>query len=312
MDFRRKMFLAPMAGVTETVFRSICKENGADVVVSEMVSAEGVFRGSKNSRDLLAFKEYERPIGIQLFGSDPDHIAYAAAYIEQHCRPDFIDLNSGCPVHKVIKKNGGASLLRDVSLFKKIVSDMVRKVSTPITVKLRSGWFVHDYVDVQFAKVAQDCGAAAVILHPRSKTMGFSGHSLWERIALVKASVSIPVIGNGDIVCAEDAQAMFEQTQCDSIMIGRAAMGNPWIFDQIKRFRSGGRTESPSSSERVSTIFQHLHRFLAEYGEKKAINELKKHIAWYCKNIPKAATLRNAVFRAHTITELEETIKNSF
>jgi tRNA-dihydrouridine synthase B len=312
MNFLGKIFLAPMAGVTETVFRGLCRENGVDIVVSEMISAEGVTRDSKKSRDLCAFKESERPMGIQIFGCDPSRLADCAAFIEEHYRPDFIDLNSGCPVPKVNKKNGGASLLRDALLFKKIVSGMVRSVSTPITVKLRSAWSAQDYVDVQFANIAQDCGASAVILHPRSKTMGFSGHSLWERIAIVKSSISIPVIGNGDILSAKDAQAMFKQTNCDSIMIGRAALGNPWIFDEIKRFLTGEKTEIPSVNNRKAVIFDHVRRFFVEYGEKKTVSDLKKHISWYLKNQPKASALRNSVFRANTISELEEIINSGF
>jgi tRNA-dihydrouridine synthase B len=312
MDFRNKTFLAPMAGITETVFRSICKEKGADVVVSEMVSAEGVSRGSKNSRSLLSFKEMERPIGIQLFGCDPIRLAYCASFVEEHYRPDFIDLNSGCPVPKVNKKNGGAALLRDSSLFEKIVTSLVRSVSTPISVKLRSGWSLQEFVDVQFAKIAQDCGAAAVILHPRTKTMGFSGHSIWERIAIVKASISIPVIGNGDILSAQGAQAMIEQTKCDSIMIGRAAMGNPWIFEQVRKSLTGRQVEDTPPLVRKLAVFDHIRRHCDEYGEKKAVNELKKHVSWYCKNIQGAATIRNAVFRAGSLTDLEKIVENSF
>jgi tRNA-dihydrouridine synthase B len=314
MDFRNKTFLAPMAGITETVFRSLCKENGADVVVSEMVSAEGVFRESKKTKFLLEFEEIERPIGIQIFGAHPDHIAGCAAYIEQHYRPDFIDLNSGCPASKVVKKNGGAALLRDAKLFEKIVSSMVRAVSTPVTVKLRSAWSHDDYVDVRYAKIAQDCGASAVTLHPRSKAMGFSGHSQWERIGIVKSSVSIPVIGNGDIGCATDAKTMIDQTGCDSIMIGRAALGNPWIFDQIKHHSFGMEqtADAPSVAEKLSLIKYHIERFRIRYGEKKASSDLKKHLSWYCKGLPCAATLRNEIFRATTVTELETAMITGF
>ena len=301
-----------MAGITETVFRSLCRENGADVVMSEMVSAEGIFRKSKKTRNLLGFKTQERPIGIQIFGSHPEHIAYAAAFIEEHCRPDFIDLNSGCPVPKVVNKNGGAALLRDVSLFQKIISSMVKAVSTPVTVKLRSGWSQNEFVDVQFAKIAQDCGVAAVILHPRSKTMVFSGHSFWERIGVVKSAVSIPVIGNGDLTSAYDAKAMLAQTGCDSIMIGRAALGNPWIFSQVKRILAGMEPEIPTSALRFSTVIRHIESYREEYGEKKATNDLKKHLAWYCKGLPGAASLRNVFFRAPTFTILKQTAQTTF
>ena len=303
-----------MAGITETVFRSLCKENGADAVMSEMVSAEGVFRRSKKTKSLLDFSESERPIGIQIFGAHPDHIAYTAAFIEEHYRPEFIDLNSGCPVPKVVKKNGGAALLRDAALFEKIVSRMVQAVSTPVTVKLRSAWSLGDYVDVHYAKIAQDCGASAVILHPRSKTMGFSGHSQWDRIGMVKSAITIPVIGSGDIQNASDAKAMLTQTGCDSIMIGRAALGNPWIFSQIARFLSGMEKDvaAPSPAVRFSTISRHIERFRKHYGDKKASADLKKHLAWYCKGLPCSAPLRNDIFRATTLAELEKIMIKAF
>jgi nifR3 family TIM-barrel protein len=312
MNFRQKIFLAPMAGIGETVFRTLCKENGADAVVSEMVSGEGVFRGSKKTRSLIEFSESERPVGIQVFGSDPDHMAYCTAFIEEHYRPDFIDLNSGCPVPKVVSKNGGAALLRDARLFERIVSRMVKAVSTPVTVKLRSGWNQQEWVDVQFAKIAQDCGVAAVILHPRSKTMAFSGHSFWERIGCVKSSVSVPVIGNGDIGCAQDAKAMFDQTGCDSIMIGRAALGNPWIFSEIKQFLAGKTVEKPSLAVRFETITRHLHEYCEKYGDKKTVSDLKKHLSWYCKGLPGAAMLRNDIFRSASIAGLEKSITKIF
>jgi tRNA-dihydrouridine synthase B len=313
MEFGKKgIFLAPMAGITETVFRSLCKKTGADVVMSEMVSAEGVFHGAKNTRALLVFEPAERPIGIQIFGAHPGHIAYAAAYIEEHARPDFIDLNSGCPVPKVVKKNGGSALLRDPRLFRDIVSAMVKAVSTPVTVKLRSGWLQNEYVDVEFARIAQESGASAVIIHPRSKSMAFSGHSLWERIAAVKDAVSIPVIGNGDICLPGDAKAMFDQTKCDSIMVGRAAMGDPWIFSRIKSALCGQSAPETPIKERFLMVMEHLRRYIEVNGEKAAIAEMKKHVAWYIKGLPGATSLRNGIFRAATIRELEEKIQMAF
>ena len=306
------MFLAPMAGITETVFRALCRQNGADVVMSEMASAEGVFHGAKNTRSLLKFDPAERPIGIQVFGSHPAHIAYAAAYIEEHFQPDFIDLNSGCPVPKIVKKNGGAALLRDPRLFGDIVSAMVKAVSTAVTVKLRSGWLQHEPVDTEFARIAQESGAAAIIIHPRFKSMAFSGHSLWERIAAIKKAVSIPVIGNGDICLPQDARAMFEQTGCDSVMVGRAALGNPWIFSQLKSDLRGASAPEVSAKQRCSLAMEHLRRFIEVYGEKTAIAEMKKHVSWYIKGLPQAATLRNGIFRATSIGELEEKIMTAF
>lgn len=301
-----------MAGITETVFRGICKRNGADAVVSEMVSAEGIFHRSKNTRRLLHFENAERPIGVQVFGANADHIAYAAAYIEEHFRPDFIDLNSGCPAPKVVKKNGGAALLCNLSLFEKIVTKMVKAVSIPVTVKLRSGWSVHDLVDVEYAKISQDCGASAIIIHPRTKSMGFSGHAMWDRIAEVKKNMRIPVIGNGDICTPEDASEILRQTGCDSIMIGRAALGNPWIFDHVKSYCARGEYTPMTNAQRLSTVLEHIMDFCAVHGEKRALAEIKKHVSWYIKGQPLAANLRNRIFRAETIRALENIAKEAF
>jgi tRNA-dihydrouridine synthase B len=293
-----------MAGITESVFRTLCREYGADVVMSEMVSAEGLFYRSKGTDALLHFEDRERPIGIQLFGAKPDHMARAAEHVQKRANPDFIDLNSGCPVPKVVKKNGGASLLKDLRLFKELVSIMVKAASVPVSVKIRSGWSEHHWVDVEFAQAAEACGASAVILHPRSKSMGFSGHSYWERIAVVKESVKVPVVGNGDILSEQDAQEMFSQTGCDSVMIGRGAMGNPWIFSRIKALLSHKPVQMPTVKERIETALEHIHRYKKIYGEKKAAAEMKKHTSWYIRGLPGASGLRARIFRAKATGEI--------
>ena len=313
MNFKNgQLFLAPMAGITESVFRGICKRRGADVVMSEMVSAEGLFHHAKNTAGLLKFEGCERPIGLQLFGSDAGRLAYAAAYAEEHFRPEFIDLNSGCPVPKVVKRNGGSALMRNAALFRDILTRMVRAVSTPVTVKIRSGWTQDELVDVEFSKMAEDCGAKAVILHPRTRSMGFSGHAMWERIALVKSKVTVPVIGSGDIRSPKDAVDMLEQTGCDSIMIGRAVLGNPWIFNQVKDYFLKRRFAPVSAAERLSTTLEHIRGYRAEHGEKRAIGELKKHVGWYIKGFPGAADLRGKVNRSDSIKELEDAAKAAF
>lgn len=311
MNFlNNKVILAPMAGITEKIFRSLCKEQGADIVISEMVSAEGLFYGSKATAKLMEFRESERPIGIQLFGSDPDHLARAAAYVQKHVKPDFIDLNSGCPVPKVVKKNGGSALLQNAALFKKILRAMVNEVSIPVTVKIRSGWHKHQWVDIEFARIAQDCGVAALTLHPRSQTMGFSGHSFWERIAEVKNAVSIPIIGNGDIYCPLDAVRMVKETGCDSVMIGRGAYGNPWIFSQIRSAFLGMGVTEVSPIHKLDMALRHLLDFSREYGENCAIKEMKRHIAWYIKGLPGASQCRDHIFRAQTMEQLSKCISD--
>jgi len=300
-----------MAGITDSVFRRFCKELGADIVISEMVSADGILYGSKATISLTEFEERERPIGVQLFGSDPDHLARAAAFIQKHSKPDFIDLNSGCPVPKVVKKNGGSALLQNAKLFEKIILSMVKEVSIPVTVKIRSGWHKFQWVDTEFAQIAQSAGAAALILHPRSQTMGFSGHSFWERISEVKKSISIPVIGNGDIHTPDDALRMIQQTACDSIMIGRGSYGNPWIFGQIKDALEGKAIRKISPITKIETAQKHLLEFSHVYGEYSAVKEMKKHLAWYIKGMPGASTSRDLIFRSQTLDELSSALRST-
>ena len=306
----RKIILAPLAGITDTIFRAMCRAQGADIVVSEMVSSEGVTHGAKNTTELTRFDEGERPIGVQIFGARPESMAAAAAWIEEHARPDFIDLNSGCPVPKVVGGNGGSSLLKDARLFESIVTAMVRAVKIPVTVKIRCGWTLGDWVDTQFARIAQECGATAVALHARTRSMGFSGQAIWERIALVKQAVSIPVIGNGDITSGERAVRMFAETGCDSIMVGRAAMGNPWIFREIKAALTGASIPPVTWEERREAACTHVRHYAQLYGELRAAAEMKKHVAWYIKGFPGAAIARDRVFRAQSTAELIDGINS--
>ena len=306
------IILAPMAGVADTVFRRICKRMGADIVVTEMVSADGLHYKSANTALLMDFDDSERPIGVQLFGADPDRLAEAARVAFDRVRPDFIDLNAGCPVQKVVKRNGGSALLKDPALFGRIVSAMSRAVPIPVTVKIRSGWNKHEWVDEEFAKIAEANGAAAITLHPRSQTMMFTGHSYWERIAAVKRVVSIPVIGNGDVVDAESAKKMFDETGCDAIMVGRGAMGNPWIFAQIKAFLNGIDYSLPSIQERRDVILSHIQLFRETHGEPYAHGEMKKCASWYLKGLPGVSTTRGRIFASSSSVEIEGIIKEFF
>ena len=303
---------APMAGISDGIYRRICKACGAQVVVTEMISAEGLLHNAKMTMPLMTFTPAERPIGVQLFGAEPQRLALAAAQVEDLVHPDFIDLNSGCPVPKVVKRNGGAALLRDKKLFGDIITAMVKAVKTPVTVKIRSGWVVGDWIDVEFAKVAQDCGAAAITLHPRSKSMMFGGHSYWERITEVKNAVSIPVIGNGDITSPEHGLQMKTQTGCDALMIGRGAMGNPWIFGQVRDVLEGRPPKMPTVAERRELVLAHMRAYRDEFGPHKASYDLKKYCAWYVHGMQDAAIFRNKIFGVKEYGEMEEIIEGFF
>ncbi|MBN1577452.1 MAG: tRNA dihydrouridine synthase DusB [Chitinispirillaceae bacterium] len=313
MHFKNnRLIAAPMAGVSDSIFRSLCRENGADIVITEMVSVDGIAYGAEATLELLRFESLERPVGIQLFGADPEKFKRSAAIVAERFQPDFIDLNAGCPVAKVVKKNGGASLLKDLDRFEKIIRAIIEAVAFPVTVKLRSGWSKNQWVDCEFAQCAESRGAAAVILHPRSQTMGFSGHSFWERIAAVKSALSIPVIGNGDVTCAEDALVMKAQTGCDGIMIGRGTYGNPWIFSQVKAALRGEPVCRPGVAQRRAMALRHIMLHRDRYGERRAAKEMKKHVSWYIKGMAGASSWRDRIFRSSSTGELEAVINEAF
>lgn len=309
---QKEVISAPMAGITDTVFRRICREYGADATFSEMVSAEGLFHAGQATVELLYFTEKERPYGLQLFGADPEHMAWAASFAYNAVHPDFIDINSGCPVPKVIKRNGGAALLRDPVLFKKIITTVVKAVPIPVTVKIRSGLNTNQWVDQEYARIAEGSGVKAITVHPRSRAMGFSGHSFWERIAIVKNTVSIPVIGNGDIIRGSDAVRMFAETGCDAVMVGRGMNGNPWIFSEIKDAIAGREHSPVSIQEKGAALIKHMAAYRERYGEYKATKEMKKHCSWYLKGMPEASFCRNAVFHAVSYEDLVAVVVKAF
>lgn len=308
MFTNKRILLAPLAGITESAYRRICRRLGADAVVTEMVSADGLHYKSENTAKLMAFDDSERPIGVQFFGSDPERLANAARFAFERVKPDFIDLNAGCPVAKVVKNGSGSALLKDAALFGKIVEAMSKAVPIPVTVKIRSGWNTHEWVDVEFAKIAQESGAAAVTLHPRSQTMMFTGRSYWKRIAIVKNSVSIPIIGNGDITNAADAMKMFAETNCDAVMVGRGSLGNPWVFAEIKAALKGEPYAPPSIEDRRVLIIDHIRAFRELHGEHKACGEMKKIAAWYLKGQPGASAARAEIFASASSIKMEEIV----
>lgn len=298
--------LAPMAGVTDLPFRLLCKEQGADLICTEMVSAKGIFYNNKNTEDLLRIDDRERPVSLQLFGSDPDIISEMAKKIE-HRNFDILDINMGCPVPKVVNNGEGSALLKNIPLAAKIIEKTVKAIDKPVTVKFRKGFGADEVQAIEMAKAAEAAGAAAVAVHGRTREQYYSGKADWEIIAKVKDTVSIPVIGNGDIFTPEDAKNMMEQTNCDGVMIGRGAQGNPWIFHQIKTcLETGMVPEKPPFSEVCRMILRHAKMQIEWKGEKRGMREMRSHAAWYTAGYPHSASLRRAMNTVETYEQLEE------
>ena len=300
------LILAPMAGVTDLPFRLLCKEQGAGLVCTEMVSAKAISFHNKNTEALMRTEPGERPVSLQLFGSDPCIISEMAAYIED--RPfDILDINMGCPVPKVTGNGEGSALMKNPGLVEQIVSRTVRATKKPVTIKIRKGFDAEHVNAVEIARIAEASGAAAVAVHARTRDQYYAGRADWDIIRRVKEAVSIPVIGNGDVNSPESARQMLEETGCDGVMIGRAARGNPWIFRRILTFMETG--EDPGKPDRkqvAEMILRHAQMLLAYKGEYTGMREMRKHIAWYTAGFPHSAKLRAKTNEISTMEELRE------
>jgi tRNA-dihydrouridine synthase B len=301
-----RVLLSPMAGVTDITFRMLARRLGASLVYSEMISADGISRGNAKTCRYMEFDPSERPIGFQLFGCDP-YVMGEAARRASDLKPDLIDINFGCPVHKVTKRNGGSSLLRDLKLFADIIKAVIKGSTVPVTVKIRSGWDHHSIIAPEAARIAQDLGAAALTIHPRTRQQFFEGRADWPVIARVKEAVKIPVVGNGDINSPEDAQRMLDETGCDAVMIARAALGNPWILGQIHHYlETGEKVAEASVPEKAAVCLEHAEQLCARIGEGLGMKEMRKHIAWYIKGFPMASELRQKINTLVTLAQLRE------
>ena len=303
------IILAPMAGVTDLPFRLLCKEQGAGLVCTEMISAKAILYKNKNTDALMEIHPEEMPVSLQLFGSDPAIISEMAKQIEEHPF-SVLDINMGCPVPKVVNNGEGSALMKNPKLIGEIVSAVVKAIEKPVTVKIRSGFDAEHINAVEIAKIIEDSGAGAVAVHGRTREQFYAGAADWEVIAEVKNAVSIPVIGNGDITDGEGAAKMLHDTGCDGIMIGRAARGNPWIFREITSYLENGTLpEPPAKEERKETMLRHAKLQMQYKGEYTGVREMRKHISWYTAGMPHSAKLRDAVNAVENFAALEELIE---
>lgn len=303
----RPLFLAPQAGVSESPFRRLCRRFGADVVVSEFVSADGIIHGSARSERYLRFEEDERPIGTQIFGSSPQRMAQAARYVYDTFGPDFLDINFGCPVKKVVKRNGGSGCLRDLDLVQKIIRAVKAAVPIPTTVKIRSGFDERTRQPVEIALRCQDAGATMLSLHPRTRADMYSGSARWDEIARVAEALDIPVIGNGDIRTGDDARRMIEDTGCHGVMIARGSHGDPWIFAQARAALDGRPVPpAPDVEERFRICLEHAENAMRFRGDPaRALIDFRKHLGWYTKGLPDGRTLRTELFKTERLEEVK-------
>ena len=309
VELENNVILGPMAGVTDLPFRLLCREQGAGLVCMEMISAKAVFYGNRNTKELLQVHPGERPVSLQLFGSDPEILSDIAARLEEGPY-DLFDLNMGCPVPKVVKNGEGSALMKDPKLVERILSSMVRALKKPVTVKIRKGFNDESVNAVEIARIAEGCGAAAVAVHGRTREQYYSGKADWEIIRQVKEAVSIPVIGNGDVDSPEAAKRMLAETGCDGVMVARGAKGNPWIFKRITEYLETGRIPPKPSREEVKAMMLRHGEMMVEFkGEAAAMREMRKHVAWYTAGWPHSAALRNDINAVETMEALRELIE---
>ena len=308
LDF--PFFLAPMAGVTDYAYRVIAKEFGAGVVYSEFVSAHGIIRKNEKTLKMIEFSNFERPIGIQIFGDTPEVMENAAKFVKDEFNPDLIDINYGCPVPKVTKKGAGSAALKDLCLMEEITEAVVNAVDIPVTVKMRAGWNSESIVSTDAGIKLEKIGIKAITLHPRTTVQMYKGSANWDLIKELKENVLIPVIGNGDVKTIDDIKKMFSHTQCDGIMIGRAALGNPWFFTQIKKFLKNENFNEISLDDRLEVCKKHFELLVQTHGEEIGSNNMKKHFGWYFKNFKGASSFRKKVVMAKNYSEMKDILYN--
>lgn len=309
VEIANQVVLAPMAGISNSPFRRICKEMGCGLIYAEMVSDKAIMYGNKKTIDMLYMTDFERPISQQIFGTDVSSFVIAAKYICSNMHPDIIDINMGCPVPKVVlRAQAGSALLKSPSKIYDIVKAVVDAVDVPVTVKIRSGWDSNHINAVEVAKVIEKAGASAICVHPRTRSQGYRGEADWSIIKAVKDNVNIPVIGNGDIKTPEDAKRMLDETGCDAIMIGRGVLGNPWLIEQTVAYLNGDLVSQPNRLDRVDMCIKHLNYLSDVKDEKVARLEIRNHIGWYFKGLPGANEIKNKVYQCDSIHDIMQVL----
>lgn len=304
------VFLAPMAGVTDLPFRVLAREFGADLVVSEMVSAQALVYRNERTLRMLTIHEAERPCAIQIFGRDPKVCAQAAQIVHEQVQPDMVDLNFGCPTPKVVKNGDGAALLKDPELLGSIARAVVQAVPIPVTAKIRLGWDQDSINCLEVARRLEEAGVHWITVHARTREQFYSGDAQWDWIEKIKAKSSVPIVGNGDVFSPEAARALLEQTGCDHVAIGRGAQGNPWIFQQVKAYMEEGVIMPPPSVEkRIAVALRHLNLKVEYDGEERAVREMRPHLAWYLRGVPYSAGVRRELNTATSVEAVERLLK---
>jgi nifR3 family TIM-barrel protein len=303
LALRHNVVLAPLAGITNLPFRLICRQAGASLAYTEMVSVNGLVREGIKTLALLRSSPEDRPLGIQLFGDNPVDLAEAARMVEGY--GNLLDINMGCPVRKVVGTGAGSALLQEPLKIAAIVRAVRAATALPLTIKIRSGWHCGDNVFTEIGRIAEAEGCDAVTLHPRSRSLMFSGQADWSQLKELKAALSIPVLGSGDLFTPEDCLRMLQETGCDGIMIARGALGSPWIFRQVRELEQSGCYTPASTTERADTIEKHLNLFIEDRGEAIAVREIKKHIGWYAKGFTGASEIRRSANAAHSIHDIQ-------
>lgn len=302
------VFLAPMAGITDLPFRLICKEMGCGMVYTEMISSRGLYYRDKKTEKLLKIHPDEKPVALQIFGSDPDVMA-KAAYMLNDRENAVLDINMGCPTPKIVKNKDGCALMRDIDLAGKIVKAVVKESIKPVTVKIRKGWDENNVNAVEFAKVMEQGGAKAITVHGRTREQFYSGKADWDIIKKVKEAVTVPVIGNGDIFTVEDGMKLLNEIKCDGIMVGRGSLGNPWLFKRLVHYiKTGDLLPEPTPEEKINMALKHLDSAIRHKGERVGIIEMRKHIAWYVKGLKNSASLRDRINKINHKSDLEKVL----